>query len=119
MHELPRCAVAQGLEVSRGKVLQHKVVQAQVSNQTLQTATGVAKFCSDLLARFESDFRLQPRASYPLGEQLRQGVEPVAMLDAIFGLSYLMPKYQLKWAGKNIDELSPGERGTLLLIFTS
>ena len=88
-----------------------------IEQADLQTATGVAKFCSDLLARFESDFRLQPRASYPLGEQLRQGVEPLAMLDAIFGLSYLMPKYQLKWAGKNIDELSPGERGTLLLIF--
>ena len=28
-----------------------------------------------------------------------------------------MPKYQLKWAGKEIEELSPGERGTLLLVF--
>jgi hypothetical protein len=83
----------------------------------LQTSAGVTQFCGDLLGRFESDFRSQPHASYPLTEQLRSGVEPVALIDAIFGLSYLVPKYQLKWAGKSIEELSPGERGTLLLIF--
>jgi hypothetical protein len=69
------------------------------------------------MARFESDHRSIPYAPSSVIEQLRSGVEPVALLDAIFGLSYLVPKYQLKWAGKNIDELSPGERGTLLLIF--
>jgi DNA repair exonuclease SbcCD ATPase subunit len=83
----------------------------------LQTAGGVTQFCLDLMARFESDHRSIPYAPSSVIEQLRSGVEPVALLDAIFGLSYLVPKYQLKWAGKNIDELSPGERGTLLLIF--
>jgi ABC-type transport system involved in cytochrome bd biosynthesis fused ATPase/permease subunit len=69
------------------------------------------------MARFESDYRSKPYTPSSVTEQLRTGVEPVALLDAIFGLSYLVPKYQLKWAGKSIDELSPGERGTLLLIF--
>jgi ABC-type lipoprotein export system ATPase subunit len=82
-----------------------------------QTASGVTQFCSELMARFESDHRSKPYTPSSVIEQLRSGVEPVALLDAIFGLSYLVPKYQLKWAGKNIDELSPGERGTLLLIF--
>lgn len=82
-----------------------------------QTATGVGKFCSDLLDRIQRDFRATPPASCSLSDQLKQSVEPVTLLDAIFGLSYLAPKYQLKWAGKSIEELSPGERGTLLLIF--
>jgi len=94
-----------------------RALKELIERADLQTASGVATFSSDLMARFESDFRLTPRSSYPLSEQLRQGIEPVALLDAIFGLSYLVPKYQLKWAGKSIDELSPGERGTLLLIF--
>lgn len=94
-----------------------RVLKELIEQADLQTSSGVTKFCSDLMARFESDFRATPHSSYPLSEQLRQGVEPVVFLDAIFGLSYLVPKYQLKWAGKNIDELSPGERGTLLLIF--
>ena len=83
----------------------------------LQTAAGVTQFCLDLMSRFESDHRSTPHVPSSVIEQLRSGVEPVALLDAIFGLSYLVPKYQLKWAGKSIDELSPGERGTLLLIF--
>ena len=88
-----------------------------IEQADLQTSSGATKFCSDLMARFDNDFRSTTKDSYSLKEQLKQGVESVAMLDAIFGLSYLVPKYQLKWAGKSIDELSPGERGTLLLIF--
>lgn len=94
-----------------------RALKELIEQADLQTASGVTKFCSDLMARFESDFRFTPRNSYPLSEQLRQGIEPVALLDAIFGFAYLVPKYQLKWAGKSIEELSPGERGTLLLIF--
>lgn len=94
-----------------------RVLKELIEQADLQTSSGVTKFCADLMARFESDFRSIPHSSYPLSEQLRQGVDSIVFLDAIFGLSYLVPKYQLKWAGKSIDELSPGERGTLLLIF--
>jgi len=94
-----------------------RVLKEMIEQADLQTSSGVTKFCSDLMARFENDFRSTPHSSYPLSEQLRQGVDSIMFLDAIFGLSYLVPKYQLKWAGKSIDELSPGERGTLLLIF--
>jgi len=94
-----------------------RTLKQLIEQADLQTSSGVTKFCLELMARFESDFRFTPPSSYPLNEQLRQGIEPAALLDAIFGLSYLVPKYQLKWAGKSIDELSPGERGTLLLIF--
>jgi ABC-type lipoprotein export system ATPase subunit/uncharacterized coiled-coil DUF342 family protein len=94
-----------------------RALKELIEQSDFQSASGVTKFCSDLMARFDSDFRPTQRNSYPLNEQLKQGIEPVALLDAIFGLSYLVPKYQLKWAGKSIDELSPGERGTLLLIF--
>ena len=100
-----------GLEDGR-RALKELIEQAD-----LQTLGGVIQFCSELMARFESDYRSEPHSACSLSEQLRSGVEPAALLDSLFGLSYLTPKYQLKWAGKNIDELSPGERGTLLLIF--
>lgn len=35
----------------------------------------------------------------------------------LYGLSYLKPRYSLKSDGKRMEQLSPGERGTLLLIF--
>lgn len=37
--------------------------------------------------------------------------------DFIFSLDYLKPIYELKLDDKNLDELSPGEKGALLLVF--
>jgi ABC-type lipoprotein export system ATPase subunit len=37
--------------------------------------------------------------------------------DFIFSLDYLKPIYELKLDAKTLDELSPGEKGTLLLVF--
>lgn len=52
-----------------------------------------------------------------LGDRLRKGTEPLEVLDYIFGLEYLNPRYSLTYAGQEIGQLSPGERGLLLLVF--
>lgn len=52
-----------------------------------------------------------------LVDQLRKGTEPLEVLDYIFGLEYLSPRYSLTYAGQEIGQLSPGERGLLLLVF--
>jgi len=47
-----------------------------------------------------------------------KGQKPVQELyDYLFGFDYLSTKYDLKVDGKDLSELSPGERGGLLLIF--
>ncbi|MCL4745710.1 MAG: AAA family ATPase [Burkholderiaceae bacterium] len=47
-----------------------------------------------------------------------KGQKPVQELyDYLFGFEYLGTKYDLKVDGKDLSELSPGERGGLLLIF--
>jgi predicted ATPase len=50
-------------------------------------------------------------------DQLKKGGDPVDMLDYLFGLDYLVPRYSLTYAGQEIGQLSPGERGLLLLVF--
>lgn len=50
-------------------------------------------------------------------DQLVSGVSPVDVSDFIFSLGYLSPVYNLQWDGKGLEQLSPGERGNLLLIF--
>lgn len=40
-----------------------------------------------------------------------------AFYDYVFSLDYIKPKYELKLGGKILSQLSPGERGALLLIF--
>jgi ABC-type lipoprotein export system ATPase subunit len=52
-----------------------------------------------------------------LASQLLQGVSVQDLYDLVFGLGYLKPIYELRWDGRAVDELSPGERGDLLLIF--
>ena len=51
-------------------------------------------------------------------KQMKNQDEPVVELyDYLFAFDYIMPKYDLKVDQKDLSELSPGERGGLLLIF--
>lgn len=42
---------------------------------------------------------------------------PEELYDYVFSLDYLEPYYELKFDNKSLSELSPGERGYLLLVF--
>jgi ABC-type lipoprotein export system ATPase subunit len=52
-----------------------------------------------------------------LADQIRKGIEPNEVLDLIYSLDYLTPRYSLTFEQQEIGQLSPGERGLLLLIF--
>lgn len=52
-----------------------------------------------------------------LKDQLSKGRKPEEILDILYGLDYIHPRYVLRWEGKELSMLSPGERGTLLLVF--
>lgn len=63
------------------------------------------------------DVRTPDRRSIPIASQLRKGVRLTDLYDFLYGLEYLQPKYLLKLSGREAHQLSPGERGTLLLVF--
>lgn len=50
-------------------------------------------------------------------DQLRRGGEPQDIYDYLYGMSYLAPRYSLTFDKQEISQLSPGERGLLLLVF--
>jgi len=50
-------------------------------------------------------------------KQMKGGYSVENLYNFLFGLEYLEPTYKLKLNEKNIEGLSPGERGALLLIF--
>lgn len=52
-----------------------------------------------------------------IADQLRKGGEPQETLDYLYGMSYLEPRYSLTFDQQEISQLSPGERGLLLLVF--
>lgn len=48
---------------------------------------------------------------------LKKGQSAVSVYDLIFGLTFLEPRYSLLFQDTQIEQLSPGQRGALLLIF--
>jgi len=49
--------------------------------------------------------------------QIRSAKSLEDLFDYIYGLEFLNEKYALKFAGKDIQQLSPGERGAALIVF--
>lgn len=52
-----------------------------------------------------------------IASQLREKKKLSDLYDYVFGLSYLEIRYNLRLGGKDISQLSPGEKGALLLVF--
>jgi ABC-type transport system involved in cytochrome bd biosynthesis fused ATPase/permease subunit len=50
-------------------------------------------------------------------DQLLRGKKVEEVFDLLYGLEFIQPRYILRWEGKDLAMLSPGERGTLLLVF--
>jgi len=48
---------------------------------------------------------------------LRKETEIVDFCDDLYCLEHLIPEYNLQWLGKKLHQLSPSERGLVLLIF--
>lgn len=63
------------------------------------------------------DQRDQPPSEVLLKNQLIRGKRAEEVFDLLYGLEYVRPRYILRWEGKDLSMLSPGERGTLLLVF--
>lgn len=71
----------------------------------------------DALHRDKRDEVSPPNAARDIFKQMK-GRKPVQELyDYLFGFDYLGTKYDLKVDQKDLSELSPGERGGLLLVF--
>lgn len=49
--------------------------------------------------------------------QLKGGHSVLELYNYIYGLSYIKPLFQLQMSGKKLSSLSPGERGSILLLF--
>lgn len=84
-----------------------------LDSANFDSARGTLRFVNTLLAE------LSEKEGYGslVKDQLRQGVTVQEIYDFIFSLGFLSPVYNLQWDGKGLEQLSPGERGNLLLIF--
>ncbi len=101
----------------QGEADGRKSLRALIARNDFQSVEGVAKFLADIGDALTHDVRIDGKPRTDLDKQLRQGISAVEFYDYLFGLSYLRPRFELRWQDKPLDQLSPGERGTLLLVF--
>jgi hypothetical protein len=82
-----------------------------------EDAGSVSSFLDSVEEALHSDLRETERPAVQLKDQLLKGKKAEDVFELLFGLDYVQPRYILRWEGKELSMLSPGERGTLLLVF--
>jgi ABC-type lipoprotein export system ATPase subunit/uncharacterized small protein (DUF1192 family)/acyl-coenzyme A thioesterase PaaI-like protein len=109
--------VSQGLSGTFCGVEQgSKALNAILARQDFNTEDGVEYFLNEISTALHIDQRPGGKAM-KVADQLRKLKTPLSLYDFIFSLDYLKPRYALRMGAKELSELSPGERGTLLLVF--
>ncbi len=77
----------------------------------------VSNFTEEIVECLHHDKRSPENLPVRVDDIMRKGYSVSSLYDYIFSLSYLEPRYTLKLADKELTQLSPGEKGALLLIF--
>jgi predicted ATPase len=80
-------------------------------------AEDAVAFAEKVIAYLQADMRNPQRPKTEIAGQVRKGVDVKMLYDFLWSFGYLEPEYSLKLDGKDLSHLSPGERGTLLLVF--
>lgn len=76
----------------------------------------IKKFINTFLNNFDFDRRNEEKEK-TVNNITLQIKDLKGFYETLFNLDYLIPQYQLKLGDKELNELSPGEKGALLLIF--
>lgn len=82
-----------------------------------EEAQSVRDFLAIVDNALHKDLRENPSPVVQLQDQLAKGKKMEEVYDLLYGLEFVAPRYVLRWEGKDLSMLSPGERGTLLLVF--
>ena len=88
-----------------------------VQHTKWEEAESVRVFLEGIDSALNTDQRENPSPQVQLKDQLLRGKKVEEVFDLLYGLEYIHPRYILRWEGKDLAMLSPGERGTLLLVF--
>ncbi len=100
-----------------GKEDGYKKLSDIVERAHFNTSEGFIQFTEELTDNLKHDKRNSENSSVDVNSQLRKGIELNQLYDYIYHAEFLQPFYNLKLGNKSLQELSPGERGALLLIF--
>src|SRR5690606_28491755 len=94
-----------------------KAVIDLLNAHDLSTTDGMVAFTDAVYSALTSYDRDGVQENVTIESQLRQNKTVLELYDFLFGLTYVDVRYTLRLGDKDISQLSPGEKGGLLLVF--
>lgn len=94
-----------------------ELLQSMLEKYNFNEGTHIIAFLTEVANHLIFDRRQAEERRLNVADQLKKGYTVTELYDYIFSLDYLKPRYTLKLSDKELSQLSPGEKGSLLLIF--
>jgi len=109
--------VGQSLGTFSGVQPGRDLLAQMIGERDFSSSADAVDFAEALLRDLEWNQKHGPPVRIDLGSGLKKGATLQQLYDLIFGLEYLSPQFAMALNGKPLRQLSPGERGILLLVF--
>jgi ABC-type lipoprotein export system ATPase subunit len=94
-----------------------KAVEKLLAARDFNSTDDAVAFLDDVMGALTTFARGGAVEVLSIQSQLKGTKKIEDLYDFLFGLRYLEPRYALKLGEKDISQLSPGEKGALLLVF--
>lgn len=101
----------------RGEDESYATVKRLAEQFELNTKSDALKFVNELDIKINDAASNGNAGAVGIASILRKDRTASTVYDLLYGLSYLEPRYSLLFQDAPIEQLSPGQRGALLLIF--
>ncbi len=109
--------IKQNTGAFRGSDESYNTVRITAEKYDFSKREDILKFVAELNEIITSAANSNSKGSVGVSSILRKDKEAVDVYDMLFGLSFLKLRYSLLFQDTQIEQLSPGQRGALLLIF--
>jgi len=74
-------------------------------------------FADEIMDNLRVNKSIKAHAEVSIADQLKKGKTAESLFSFIYSFGYLKAKYMLRLGDKELKQLSPGERGALLIVF--
>ncbi|PYF01815.1 hypothetical protein BJ122_11738 [Rhodopseudomonas faecalis] len=101
----------------RGEDESFAAIRSRFEKYRFDSANDAKGFASDVATLLSATAALSVAGIPGIRALMRKDKSPADVYNYLFGLQYLEPKYTLLFQDAPIEQLSPGQRGALLLIF--
>ncbi|MBI5055432.1 MAG: DNA repair protein [Nitrospirae bacterium] len=92
-----------------------KKIRSIIDETEFNNEEAVVNCLNRIIENLDYDTRFEKKEKRSIKQQIKKDV--LDFYDYLFSLDYLVPKYTLRLGDVELSQLSPGEKGALLLIF--